>query len=161
MCTPRTGEAKGMQIFVRNLRNETIKIEVKGGDTLRSLKEKIQEKEGVLPDQQRLTFAGKQLEGKKYQTLTGCGITKECTLTMNGRLRGGMKCVEQQSADAVEEDTQSEDRYTEEEAVTKWIGMVSLGTDINGVRLRASRLIQIAIVLMKAEKHEDVGEAQK
>jgi hypothetical protein len=124
-------EEKKMQIFVKTLTGRTIVLDVEGSDAIEEVKENIVEK-GVVPwKNQRVTFAGKQLEVSCK--LTDYNVQKEDTLRMVARLRGGTsassdgeRVVEILTVEAVRDESDQDvvqkliEKLEEQKVLEKW-----------------------------------------
>lgn len=103
--------ASAMQIFVKTLTGKTITLEVEPVDYISTVKTKIQEREGIPPDQQRLTYQGKLLENDN-ETLADHNVQKDSTLILTLRLPGtaeNLKSVSDETA--LKAAVQTEDSY--------------------------------------------------
>ena len=80
-------EGTTFQIFIKTLTGKTLTIVVRKEDTVENLKQKIQDREGIPSNEQRLIYAGKELHGNRI--LSDYNISKDATLHLVLRLRGG------------------------------------------------------------------------
>ena len=77
-----------MQIFVKTLTGKTITLETEASDTIDNVKSKIQDKEGITCENQRLLYQSHQIENEDF--MADLGISKDCNIHFNLRLKGGM-----------------------------------------------------------------------